>query len=69
MFHRTTITNNRFVVKYGETNKETLLVELVGKKRALKAAGFPTDLPPATPEQSRWGKVIGHDEAKALLGI
>lgn len=68
-FSKTTITKNKFVVKAAATNKETVLVEIVGKKRALQAAGLPTNLAPATPQESRWGKVVTIDEAKKILSL
>jgi hypothetical protein len=56
-----------YIVKQGATNKETLTVEVLGKIKALRAAGLPTDLPKAQPAQSRWGKTVSIEEARSIL--
>lgn len=67
MSFSTTSSLNRFVVSTDGTNQGTLFVQLDGKKKALKAAGLPTTLAGCTPSESRWGKAISIEEAKALL--
>lgn len=66
-FYKKVGETHRYVVKHGATNKETLLVEVPGKIRALRAAGLPTDLPKAHSEQSRWGKIVSVEEARRIL--
>ena len=56
------------IVDGGTDNKAYKLVEIQGKKRALRAAGLPDDLVAATPAQSRWGQVVTIKEAKEILG-
>lgn len=58
---------HRYVIFSNSEYKETLLVEVPGKIKALRAAGLPVDLQKALPAQSRWGKVISLEEAKKIL--
>ena len=57
----------RFVIETDGTNKGTKMIEIQGKKRALKAAGFPTYPLPAQPNESRWGSVITYEQAETIL--
>ncbi len=58
---------HRYVVKAAATNKETLIVEIPGKIKALRAAGLPIDLSRANPGQAVWGKKISIEEARKVL--
>ena len=58
---------NTYVVRYGASNKETLILRITGKKRELKKLSLPTDLPRATPAESRWGKELDIFSARAYL--
>jgi hypothetical protein len=66
-FSKTQMDKIRYIIKSAKKNQDTILVEVVGKKRALAAAGLPTELYPAMPAQSRWGKVVSLSEAKSML--
>lgn len=58
---------HRYVIKFGSTNKETLIVEIPGKIKALRAAGLPTDLRRADSGQAVWGKKISIEEARKVI--
>lgn len=68
-FNKTANDTIRYVIYDADKNSDCLLVEVQGKKRALKAAGLPTELYAAQPGQSRWGKVITLEQAKNALKI
>lgn len=68
-FYKRVGETHRYIVKDGDCNQNTLLVEVGGKIKALRAAGLPVDLRPAQPGESRWGKVISLEDAKEMLNI
>ena len=68
-FYKKVGETHRYIVKDGDCNQNTLLVEVGGKIKALRAAGLPVDLRPAQPAESRWGKVISLEDAKEILNV
>jgi hypothetical protein len=66
-FGKTQMDKIRYIIKTAKKNQDVVLVEVQGKKKALKASGLPTELVAAQPAQSRWGKVVSLDAAKSML--
>lgn len=56
-----------YILLKGPNITENILVRVAGKRRALKAAGLPVTLKKASSAESRWGKKVSIEEAKAML--